>query len=297
MVYGGTDRHDEAIGQFERAIELDATNHDAFRGLAVVYEEMGRLVDAEATYRNAIDVRPNHWAAYRWLGSFYVTHGRHEEAVEMFERVIELTPDSFEAYSNLGVAHALMESWDAARVAFLRSLDFKPTRAAYSNLGTLYFFEEARYFAAAQMYEQALQLDESYYLLWGNLGDAHYWGVVQRDQADAAYLKALELAEQLRETTPDDAALLASMGGYHAMLEHEAEAVALITRSLELAPNEPELQLQAAQASVQLARPADALEQLTAGIQSGPSLALVTKNPWFDSLSDDPDFRALVAEP
>ena len=295
-VYGGTGRNREAIREFERAIELDETNHDALRGLATVYEETGQLEEAEATYRRAIDVRPLHWAGHSWLGVFYLTHARHRDAVEMFEQVIELTPDSFLAYSNLGVAHAYMENWVAARVAFERSLAIKPTLGGYSNLGTLYFFEEALYFRAAAMYEEALKLDEGNYLIWGNLGDARYWGS-GRDQADAAYLRALVLAEQLRETTPDDAALRASMGGYQAMLGNEVEATRLITRSLELAPDEPGLRLQAAQAYMQLERPADALEQLTAGIQGGLSLALVTRNPWFDRLRDDPDFQALVAEP
>ena len=295
-VYGGTGRNAEAILEFERAIELDGPNHDALRGLAAVYEEMGQLEDAETTYRRAIDARPLHWAGYSGLGVFYLTHARYRDAVETFEQVIGLTPDSFLAYSNLGVAHAYMENWAAARVAFERSLAIKPTLAGYSNLGTLYFFEEALYFRAAAMYEEALKLDEGNYLIWGNLGDAQYWGS-QRDQADAAYVQALDRAEQLRETTPDDAALLASMGGYQAMLGHQAEAIALITRSLNLAPDEPELRLQAAQAYMQLARPADALEQLTAGIQGGLSLALVTKNPWFDRLRDDPDFQTLVAEP
>ena len=295
-VYGGTGRHDEAVREFERPIEIDATNHDALRGLAVVYEETGQLEDAEATYRRAIDVRPHHWAGYSWLGVFYLTHSRFREAVEAFEQVIELTPDSFLAYSNLGVAHAYMENWAAARVAFERSLAIKPTLGGYSNLGTLYFFEEALYFRAAAMYSEALKLDEGNYLIWGNLGDARYWGS-QRDQADAAYLRALELAEQRRETTPDDPGLLASMGGYRTMLGDEVEAVALISRSLELAPDDPELRLRAAQVYVQLGRPAEALQQLTAGVRSGLSLALVTRNPWFNLLRADPSFQALATEP
>ena len=138
------------------------------------------------------------------------------------------------------------------------------------------------------------KLDENNYLIWGNLGDARYWGT-QREQAPDAYRQAFALAEELRQTTPEDALLLADMAGYHAMLGNEAEALKLIDRALALAPSEPERQLQAAQVYAQLGRSGEALRRLAEGIEGGLSLAFVSKNPWFSDLRDSSDFQAIVA--
>ena len=296
-VYGSLGRHDEAITEFTQAIAIDSASPDALHGLALAYEQMGSIDNAEQTYQKAVEMLPHHWAGYSWLGLFYASRSRHAEASEMFERVVELIPDSYRGYSNLGVAYVYQERWPEALEAMERSLEIKPSVPGYSNLATLYFFQGGRYFAAARLYEEALNLDERNYLIWGNLGDARYWGPDEQRQAAVAYEQALSLAEELRSATPRDALLLGDMALYNAMLDRSAPALELVTDALRLAPDDPELQLQAAQTYQQLGRIDDALRWLGKAIEGGIAPALVVQNPWFESIRDTEEFRARVPIP
>ena len=295
--YAGLGRNDEAVAEFTRAVAIEPTSPDALRGLAATYEQIGNLEDSEQAYRQAIAMLPNHWAGYSWLGRFYVSQSRFAEASEMYERVTELTPDSYMGYSNLGVTYVYQERWPEALAAIERSVEIRPSVAGYSNLGSLYFFQEGRYFAAARMYEDALNLDERNYLIWGNLGDARYFGPDEQSQAAVAYERALSLAEELRRTTPRNAVLLGDMALYNAMLGRSVPALELVLEALELTPNDPERQLQAAQTYQQLGRTDEAIGLLEAALDGNITPALVTENPWFESIRELSRFQELLTSP
>ena len=174
--YGSQGRQDDAIAEFRRAIDLKPTNPDALRRLALFHEQMGSVEEAEQAYLKVIETIPNHWAGYTWLGAFYISQSRYVEASDAFERVIVRTPDSYKGHSNLGVAYAYQDRWTDAIGAMERSVEIKPSVAGYSNLASAYFFQERRYFRAAQLYEDAVGLDELNYVTWGFLGDAALLG-------------------------------------------------------------------------------------------------------------------------
>ena len=212
----------------------------------------------------------------------------------MFEQVTRLTPDNFTGYSNLGVSYVYQERWPEAFDALERSIAIRPSVFGINNLATLYFFQ-GRYFRAARLYEEALNLDEGNYLIWGNLGDALYWG--EEEQAPAAYRRALELAADLRATTRDDPLLLASMALYNAMLGQEAPALELVTDAIRLDPDDAELQLQAAQAYQQLGRTEEAIARLRVAVGAQITPSLISKNPWFESIQELPEFQELLPPP
>src|SRR3989442_15425508 len=68
-IANGTGNPEKAVAQFRRAIEAEPTSDDGYRGLALAYEHLGKLEEAERTYRQAIELRPHYWAGYTWLRS------------------------------------------------------------------------------------------------------------------------------------------------------------------------------------------------------------------------------------
>jgi len=293
--YGSLGRNDAAVVAFTRAITIEPTSPDALHGLALVYERMASPADAEQAHLQVVEARPFDWAGYYWLGAFYVSESRFAEAAEMFEQVIELTPDSYIGYSNLGVAYAYQDQWSEAFAAMERSVEIRPTSSGYSNLATAYFYQGS-YFRAASVYEDAVKLDERNYLLWGNLADALYWRPGGGQEAAAAYRQALELAEELRLTTPRNGLLLGDMALYNAMLGQTEVALGFVEEALELAPASTELQLQAAQTFQQLGRTEEAIERLWVATAAEITPSLISQNPWFESILDLPEMQALMAQ-
>ena len=87
------------------------------------------------------------------------------------------------------------------------------------------------------------------------------------------------------------------MALYNAMLGRSAPALELVLEALELAPDDRELQLQAAQTYQQLGRTNEALQLLEAALDGDLAPTLVSQNPWFESIQDTAEFRALMTTP
>ena len=174
-VYNGTGKYEAAADEFQRALRADATDDNAYRGLAFAYEHMGEMAAAEQTYRSAIRARPEYWAGYNWLGGFLYRQARYEEAAKEFAQVTTLAPDNPRGYSNLCGTYIMAGGYAEAVPVCEKSTRVTATHDAYSNLGVAYFYQR-RFPDAAHAYEQALKLDDRQRSSWGNLADAYYWG-------------------------------------------------------------------------------------------------------------------------
>jgi tetratricopeptide (TPR) repeat protein len=154
--------------------------------------------------------------------------------------VVALAPDSFTGYSNLGGVRVLQGRYADAIPLLEKSLSIRPTANARSNLASAYF-QMRRYAEAASSFEEVVKLDPKNYVFWGNLGDAYYWTPGRRQEASAAYEKAISLGEERRRFNPNDADLLSSLGMYHAMRREKKEAQSSIEAALRLQPKNPDV--------------------------------------------------------
>lgn len=87
------------------------------------------------------------------------------------------------------------------------------------------------------MYEQALEINDRDYLLWGNLASAYMYTPGKEDKALPAYQKAIELALEQYDINPGDPELLISLAGYEAVLGNEQRVRDYMSEALKLAPD------------------------------------------------------------
>jgi tetratricopeptide (TPR) repeat protein len=292
-VYNETGKYEKAADEFQRALQLDSTSDDAYRGLAFANEHLGKTAEAEQTYRHAIAVRPQYWAGYNWLGTFLFRQGRFDEAARSFLQVTTLAPDSYRGYQNLGGAYTAMGRFSEALPALERSVQVRPTSTAYSNLGTVYFYL-GRFPEAARTNEQAVKLDGRNYVLWGNLADAYFWTPGERDKAPAAYVNARSLAEEQLKINPRDASALGQVALDHAMLRERDAASQNIQHALALAPADPDLQLKAAIIALQFGNSEQSINYVGKALDAGLSPVLVKDHPAFATLRSDKRFVQIL---
>ncbi|GIW52258.1 MAG: serine/threonine protein kinase [Gemmatimonadales bacterium] len=293
MIASGTGRYTEAVGLANRALELDPYSSEAYRLLATAYGRLNRPDQAEATYLRAIQLRPYDWRAYNSFGVFYYQQGRYRDAVRQFRRAAELNPSNARAYANAGGIYFFLEEWREARRMFERALEIQPSAAAYSNLGTLDFYE-GRYGRAAENFQHAVELASENYRFWGNLADALYWAPGRREESTAAYRRALALAEAARRINPSDPRILSHVVDYSAMLGQSDTALALLELLLPLMGQDPELMFSVARAYEILHKRERALFWLERALEAGYSRKLVEATPDFTELRRDPAYRSLV---
>jgi serine/threonine-protein kinase len=295
-VYNGQGEYNKAIDAFKRAAVLDSTSDTALLGLADAYEKLGDMRSAEAIYQQAIALRPQYWAGYNRLGDFYFHQSRYSDATHAFQRAATLAPENFEVYWSLGAVLAAQGDYAEAIRVLRRSIEIRPTLEAYSNLGTAYF--SLRKFAeSAEMYQNALDLDDRDSMIWGNLGDALYWAPGRRTEAAAAYRKAISRAEAKLHVNPHDANLLAFLATYKAMTGEQAAATADVQHAIELAPDDGDVRFRAALVYNHFGYIERTLASLEKAVAVGYPATAIRDTPDFDHLRDDTRIHALLAKP
>jgi serine/threonine protein kinase/tetratricopeptide (TPR) repeat protein len=292
-VYNETGRYDLAVQEFQRAVQIDASNEDGLRGAADAYVKLGNPAAAEGAYQKAISLRPDYWGVYSWLGKFYYDQARYPEAITQFKKVIDLAPSNYRGYSNLGAMFVAQGHYLESLAPLNRSIEIRPNLEAFNNLGNAYF-ELRRFSDAASAFQHGLNLDDSDWLLWGNLGDSLFWSGVQRSKAIAAYENAIARAEKKLEVNPKDTIVLAFLADYNAMSGHPKKAVQEIEQALALAPADGEVRLRAAIAYNQFGNTDRCLASLEKAVAVGYSAQVIRDTPDFDHLHNNPRFRALA---
>ena len=285
-------KHDLALQEFQHALQLDPHDGAALGGLAVSYEKSGRIADAEKAYRTAAALQPDDWAGYNSLGAFYDRQGKYPQAIAAYQQALAITPDNSEIYSNLAAAYLDQggaKSQALAEQALKKSLAISPSYPAWANLGMLYT-QEKRYAEAATATQSALKINPSNYLVWNNLVLA-YEGANQPDNAKAARLQAERIAEKLVASNPQDAMAQSTLASFYAHDAQNQRALAKIQTSLALAPNDPNVLANVADAYESMGNRLAAIKYVEQAIGKGYALADITDDPRLQPVVADPRFR------
>ncbi|MBN2406799.1 MAG: tetratricopeptide repeat protein [Elusimicrobia bacterium] len=92
---------EEAIGSFERAVELDDRLAGAYNNLGNIYFTLGERGKAANYYIKAININPNLTDAHFNLGYIFYHQGRLKEASAEFTIVLKQNPDNYKAKTML----------------------------------------------------------------------------------------------------------------------------------------------------------------------------------------------------
>jgi TolB-like protein/tetratricopeptide (TPR) repeat protein/DNA-binding winged helix-turn-helix (wHTH) protein len=286
----------QAEALYREALRNDPDNADNYIGLGEALDGQHRTADAESAFRHAVAVEPTFAYAQMELGNFLFRHGRTAAAVASYRRLVELSPGSATAYSNLGAALEMGGDFQGAAAAFERSLALEPTRSAYSNLGTDYYFL-GRQPEAVRLYTRATELAPEDHRVWGNLADALWQTEGGRAQAQQDYRHAADLAQRGLEVDPQDAVSWMQLAYYRARGGDTDHIERYTDRALALGSDDPNVQYYAALTALQRGDSAGALDALTRAVALGYPPQLVSAAPDFVSLRGDPRFRRLLTPP
>jgi eukaryotic-like serine/threonine-protein kinase len=291
-VLQGTGKYAEAAEAFEKAEKLDPTSDAAITGAGSAYESLNLAGKAEETYRRAIAVRPQDAHNYTLLGAFHANNGRYADALGQFQQVVTIAPDNYNAYTNVAAIQMFTGDYASAVPTLQKSLAIRKTSSAYSDMGSAYFMLR-KFDAAVAADKQAIDLDGGSYTLWGNLGDAYYYGG-HREESAGAYEKASELAAKNLDVNPHDAETLASLASFQAMLNKRDSALLYAGRALESSPNGPEIQFTVAQVYNQLGDQREALRWLKKSLDAGFSPIIVQGTASLDNMRANKDYQRLL---
>lgn len=106
-------RMEEAIAQYQKALEIDPDQADVHSNLGVVFLEMGRVDDSIAHLQKALQITPNYADAHYNLGNSLLRVGRVEEALAHYKKTFEIDPSNVEARNNMAW---VLATWPETRI-------------------------------------------------------------------------------------------------------------------------------------------------------------------------------------
>jgi tetratricopeptide (TPR) repeat protein len=108
VAYGKVGNHAQAIEDFDRAIEINPKDANAYQNLGVTYAKLGNHRQAIEDFDRAIEINPEYAEAYYNRGFIYGKLGDFRQAISDYDRAIEINPDYVKAYYNRGIVYGIL---------------------------------------------------------------------------------------------------------------------------------------------------------------------------------------------
>ena len=107
--------YEEAIKDFDRAIESDPTNTKTYKDRAITTHLFGQNEEAITDLDKAIELDPKNATAYNNRGFIKSGLGLHDEAIIDFNKAIELDPEDKSLLENRAVTFGIREASKTSR--------------------------------------------------------------------------------------------------------------------------------------------------------------------------------------
>jgi Flp pilus assembly protein TadD len=218
---------DEAVKEFQRAIELDPAAAHPHDNLATVYAEQKRLGEALAEHLVALRLDPESATVHFNLASFLNAHAT-DLALESYRTTLALDPVFPDAQFNLGLTLADEGRVDEALAALRTAIDQAPEDPQPRHELASLLLDEGEYRGAIGQLKEVVRLAPELFDAWLDLGIAYaqqgFYEEAERSYAGAARLR------------PDDLLLNYNVGGLHALWGRPAAALVALRRALSIDP-------------------------------------------------------------
>jgi tetratricopeptide (TPR) repeat protein len=210
LLYQAMGRYDQAIADYNKAIEINPRYINSYRNRGLIYRARGQYDRAIADYSKAIEIDPGFHKAYNNRGNIYTIKGEYDRAIADYTKAIEINPRFDKAYSNRGIVFTIKGEYDRAVDDYTKAVEINPNLdMAYNNRGVNYL-RMSEFREAEKDIKRALTLNPDnltayvsmaeFYSLINENDDACKWLTTAIDKGfnDFRYIKTYKSFENMR---------------------------------------------------------------------------------------------------
>ncbi len=286
-VHARLGNNDLAFAAVERALQIDANDAVANQTMANMLTRRGRPEEAETYYKKAVALDPEHIGVASSYANFLYNQSRLREAAQLWQAALRLAPDHYPTLVNLGSVLTELNQIPESIAMYQRALEIEPTYMAWSNLGTAYSRGE-RYDDAEAAFREALAIDDSDWLAWGNLAWVLRLTDPESEASNEAYGRAIEIAEAAREQNPRDPWIFSDLGLYYAKTGQTELASQRLDTALALASDSGEILAAGAETWEVIGDRDKAVELALRALNAGFTRQQLARNAELAELLEDP---------
>jgi superkiller protein 3 len=163
------DKLDEALTEFQKAVELNPKLALAHSNIGTIYKRKGDFTAAAKAFAEAVKINHFNFDDSFSLAQMYHKLARFADAVRAYLHACELDPKNYKARLNLGVCYHQAEEMENAIACYTKATEIDSQQpAAYTNLGAAYD-SQGNYYQAIHAYNEALERDPNQPMVLVNL--------------------------------------------------------------------------------------------------------------------------------
>jgi serine/threonine-protein kinase len=279
-----------AEADYQRAIELQPNNGDAYRRLSGIYNRNNQPNEALAAIQKAVQLQPDYYKNHQQLGTLYILRGDYRDAVPEFQKMADLAPDLAQSHSALGAALGYLGRLPEAEKELRTAVHLEDSSDNEETLGAI-LMDLGKPGEAISCFLQALALGPGSANLWLDLGLSY--GRESRDSdAKAAFRSGLAVAEKDLIKDPRDEGERARLAYLAARLGDSGRADFEIAQTLQVSGDDSDVSLMAVLTYEALGRREQTLALLT---RLPTVLGQLNRYPELADLRRDPRFLQLLS--
>lgn len=256
----------EGVAMIKQAIKLAPGNAIFYANLGEVERQRKRIIEARQALLKAVQLDPKQASAHNNLGILHFEAGEFKEAVASYQKAVAANPRFAEAYNNLANASRFAGDHAKALGHYHKALQLRENYPeAYNNLGTL-LRDQGKYAEAEHAYRKAMGQNSKYMDAYNNLANLLYMTNKDTDAlrvlADALRIQenhpvtltitarvqlrrgnhqaAEQAARRAMAANPANADAMVALGQVFHETDRFDQAVEILSKALETAPNSPE---------------------------------------------------------
>ena len=263
--HNGAGRVQEALKDFNRALELDPSDALAYEGRGDSYQILQQHEDALADYDRAFSLDQRTASILVGRGCAYRDLGRHDEAFADFARAIEMGPQEWavQAFANRGLTYMDLQRYGDAIADFTAALERDPDNSQLFSSRSQAHLQLGDYLRALSDNERAIELAPHNATLYG------WHGAILRMLE--RYREAIEAFDRAIAAEPDEIFWLTGRGDTLLELDRPQEAITDYNRAIELASDYADPLVGRGYAHLELGRQAEAQADFRQAVQLDPS--------------------------
>ncbi len=120
--------YNQSLQAFQRAMDLDPDDAEAWRGRALAYSGLKDHDEALKASDKAVEIDPGSGQAWLDRGILLLEMGRAEEAIGALNRALAIQPDNLDALSIKAEALTVLGRYQEAEAAFYQAMDMDSER-------------------------------------------------------------------------------------------------------------------------------------------------------------------------